>query len=269
MKMESNAYYKSRLGVRFYDLFNGDAGLNGPVKGDVKFYIECAKEFGGPVLEIATGTGRVLWPIAKAGFDIVGVDISDQMLALARAKGEHENAAIRQRVGLHQADMASFELKLSFALAIIPFRAFQHLILPEQQRDALNCINRSLVVGGHLIIDVFDPRLDYCVPGAPSPIPERKVKDEKTGCTGVRRVLERINDPVRQVFTEKFRLEELDQRGETIDSEDSEWVLRWAPRQEMRYLFELTSFEVVAEYSDFFRSPCAYGKEQLWVLRKI
>jgi hypothetical protein len=36
----------------------------------------------------------------------------------------------------------------------------------------------------------------------------------------------------------------------------------------MRYLFELTGFEVVAEYSDFFRSLPAHGKEQLWVLQK-
>jgi len=267
--LDSNAYYHSRLGVRFYDdLFSGDASVNGPVKGDVEFYIECARELGGPVLEVATGTGRVLWPIAKAGFDIVGIDISDQMLAMARAKGEREHAAVRERVKLHQADMTLFELKRPFQLAIIPFRAFQHLTLPEQQRAALNCINRSLVVGGHLIIDVFDPHLDYCIPGAPSPMPERRVSDEETGSIAVRRVLERINDPVRQVFTEKFRLQRLDQRGDPIDSEESEWTLRWAPRQEMRYLFELTGFEVVAEYSDFFRSPPAYGKEQLWVVRK-
>ena len=156
------------------------------------------------MLEVATGTGRVLWPIAKAGFDIVGIDISHQMLALARAKGEREVAAIRERVQLHQADMASFELKRRFQLAIIPFRAFQHLTLPEQQRAALNCINSSLVVGGHLIIDVFDPHLDYCIPGAPSPMPERRVRDEETGSTAVRRVLERINDPIRQVFTTKL-----------------------------------------------------------------
>jgi ubiquinone/menaquinone biosynthesis C-methylase UbiE len=86
------------------------------------------KEFGGPVLELTTGTGRVLSPIAKAGFDIVGVDISEEMLALAGAKGEQEDAAIRKRVKLHQADMTSFELKQFFPLAIIPFRAFQHLI---------------------------------------------------------------------------------------------------------------------------------------------
>jgi hypothetical protein len=38
--MDSNAYYHSRLGVRFYDLFSGDTSVNGPVRGDVEFYIE-------------------------------------------------------------------------------------------------------------------------------------------------------------------------------------------------------------------------------------
>lgn len=266
--MDSNAYYHSKLGVRFYDLLSSDAGTTGPAKGDVKFYIECAREFGAPVLEVATGTGRVLWPIAAAGFDIVGIDISDDMLALARAKGQLEAAPVRRRVQLHRMDMTAFQLRQSFRLALTPFRAFQHLTLAEHQRDALNCINRSLVPGGHLVIDIFDPRLEHCVPGAPSPMPERRVKDEKTGRTAVRRVVKRINDPVKQVFTEKFRLEELSDDGRTIESEESEWSLRWATRQEMRYLFELTGFEVVAEYSDFLRSPPAYGKEQLWVLRK-
>jgi hypothetical protein len=37
----------------------------------------------------------------------------------------------------------------------------------------------------------------------------------------------------------------------------------------MRYLFEFTGFVVVAEYSDFCRSPPVYGAEQLWVVRKV
>lgn len=262
----ANAYYHSKLGVRSYDLFYG--GLDGPVKGDVEFYIGCAREFGAPVLELATGTGRVLWPIASAGFEIAGMDISDDMLALARAKGTSAAAAVRDRVRLRQMDMAAFELEQSFRLALIPFRAFQHLTLPAQQRAALTCINRSLVPGGHLVIDLFDPRLEYCVPGAASPMPERRAKDANTGNIVVRRVLERISDPVEQVFTEKIRLEERDENGGVIGAEESEWSLRWATRQEMRYLFELTGFQVVAEYSDFFRSPPAYGKDQVWVLRK-
>ena len=93
--------------------------------------------------------------------------------------------------------------------------------------------------------------------------------NEKTGHTAVRRVLERVTDPLHQSFTEKLRLEELDREGRAVESEETEWSLRWATRQEMRYLFELTGFEMIAEVSDFLRSPPANGTEQLWVLRKI
>jgi SAM-dependent methyltransferase len=265
---DPNAYYQSKLGVAFYDLFSGEAHQNGPVKGDVAFYVECAREFGGPVLELAAGTGRVLWPIAAAGFEIVGIDTSDGMLAAARAKATSQTSETRERGRLHRMDMTSFHLDQSFRLAIVPFRAFQHLTLPDLQRQALRCVHGSLVPGGHLVIDLFDPRLDYCTPGASSPNPERRLKDPNTGHTVVRRVLERINDPVRQLVTEIYRIEELDEDGLTLLSEESSWTLRWATRQEMRYLFELTGFEVIAECSDFFRSPPAYGKEQLWILRK-
>jgi hypothetical protein len=115
---------------------------------------------------------------------------------------------------------------------------------------------------------MLDPRLDFCVPGAPPFIAERRVKDQRTGHTVVRRFIERTND-LRQVFTERFRIDELDDQGRSLDSEETSWTFRWNTRQEMRYLFELTGFEVVTEYSDFFRSPPAYGAEQLWVVRKI
>ncbi len=266
---DPNAYYQSSLGVAFYDVFTREAHDNGPVKGDLAFYIECAREFGGPVLELATGTGRVLWPIAAAGFEIVGIDTSEGMLAIARAKAAAEAAETSDRVRLHQMDMTSFQLDQSFRLAIVPFRAFQHLTTPEQQRQALRCVHRSLVPGGHFVIDLFDPRLEYCAPDMPSPNPERRVRNPNTGHTVVRRVLERRNDPVRQLVTETYRIEELDEDGTILASEESSWTLRWATRQEMKYLFELTGFEVIAEYSDFFCSPPAYGNEQLWILRRV
>jgi SAM-dependent methyltransferase len=266
---DSNAYYQRELGIRFYDLFTKDVDKTGPVRVDVDFYVSCAREFGAPVLELAAGTGRVLWPIAAAGFDIVGIDISQGMLAQARAKAARETPVTRGRVRLYRMDIASFNLEETFPLAIVPFRAFHHLTLPEQQRQALNCINQSLVPHGHLVIDLFDPRLEHCIPDAPSPNPERRLKDPTTGHTVVRRVLARINDPLRQMIIEKTHIEELDAEGRTLASQETSWGLRWATRQEMRYLFELTGFEVVAEYSDFFGSLPKYGTQQLWVVGKV
>jgi hypothetical protein len=36
----------------------------------------------------------------------------------------------------------------------------------------------------------------------------------------------------------------------------------------MRLLFELVALEVVADHGDFRGGPPAYGREQVWVLRK-
>ena len=62
--------------------------------------------------------------------------------------------------------------------------------------------------------------------------------------------------------------EEIDRSGETIAREEAEYTLRWALRQEMNYLLEIAGFKIVALYSDFHRAPPAYGKEQVWVVRR-
>jgi len=50
---------------------------------DVAFFVDAARESGGPVLEVGCGTGRVLIPTAHAGIDITGLDRSTHMLAVA------------------------------------------------------------------------------------------------------------------------------------------------------------------------------------------
>ena len=57
---------------------------------DVGFYVEEAVRFGGPVVELGVGTGRIAVPIASAGIPVVGVDTSQGMLDVA---GEQARAA--------------------------------------------------------------------------------------------------------------------------------------------------------------------------------
>src|SRR5205823_9426190 len=72
---------------------------------DVAFFVDAAKEAGGPVLEVGCGTGRILIPTARAGVDIVGLDLSSRMLGVCRERLEAENRAVQSRVQLAQADM--------------------------------------------------------------------------------------------------------------------------------------------------------------------
>src|SRR5439155_933764 len=60
--------------------------------GDIAFYAELARRGGGRVLEIGCGTGRVALALAGAGFDIVGMDRSEEMLAQARRQSPYRTA---------------------------------------------------------------------------------------------------------------------------------------------------------------------------------
>ena len=51
---------------------------------DIEFYVDEARSTGGPVVELACGTGRISVPVAKAGIRVIGVDASAGMLEVAK-----------------------------------------------------------------------------------------------------------------------------------------------------------------------------------------
>jgi hypothetical protein len=74
-----------------------------------------------------------------------------------------EDDGVRSRIQLHQGDMRNFDLGLMFKLVTLPFRPFQHLLTVDDQLSCLTTINRHLEVGGRVILDLFNPSLDYLV----------------------------------------------------------------------------------------------------------
>jgi SAM-dependent methyltransferase len=260
--MDPRPYYaQGGLNVETYD------ARTGGFPGEIEFWIRHAREARGPVLELACGTGRVTWPIARAGVEIVGLDINPAMLRTAEAKRAHESGEVSERVRLVRGDMADFSLSETFALAIIPFRAFQILLTAEEQRGSLACIHRHLRPGGRLIIDIFDPRLDWLLPERTEPgLPDRPtVTHPVTGNRLTVEVLSRSNDAFRQVLREHWRFTEASSTGQLLRREDEMLELRWTYRYEMRYLLELCGFAIERELSDFTGSPPAYGREQIWI----
>lgn len=259
-------YQAPSLNVETYDERTVANGT--PIEGDVEFFVGQAREVGGPVLELGAGTGRVTWPLAEAGFEVAGLELSQAMLARAEAKRATVPEAARKLARFVLGDMGDFQLDQTFALVIVPYRSFQVLTTPQDQRRCLECIHRHLRPGGRLIVDLFDPQLDRCVPDAPFPSQEQTVRHPTSGNTVKVEVVRHTNDPLRQVLTELWRFTEVNEVGDVLRQEEEVLTLRWTYRQEMRYLFELVGFEVEAEYSDFHGSAPAYGKEQVWVVRK-
>jgi hypothetical protein len=99
-------------------------------------------------------------------------------------------------------------------------------------------------------------------------MPDREAADPASGHLVRRRTIARRCDPLRQTIAETFRLEIASGSGEVLAESETSFAVRWACRQEMAYLIEVCGFVVVEQYSDFDRAPPAYGKRQIWVVRR-
>ena len=263
MEQGSPFYAAEGLHVEIYDELFAEDRVGFAAAGDVAFYLAEAERTGGPILDVACGTGRVAWPLAAAGFEVEGIDRSEAMLRRARAKLTDGTSP---RFTL--ADMRDFSLGREFSLAVVPFRGFQALLDPADQRAALGAIHSHLRLDGVLIVDVFDPRLDLLV-DSNEPRPVGRVTHPDRGSVVEVTVVARDVDYFRQVLAEVWRFTEISPGGDVVWEDLSQLELRWSFRPEMAHLFELCGFRVVDEFSDFDGSPPAYGGEQIWVVQRI
>jgi SAM-dependent methyltransferase len=209
---------------------------------DVPFYLEEAQRSGGPVLELAVGTGRIAVPIAASGIPVVGVDLSEGMLQVARERAEAAGAELDLRYG----DMRDPPVEGTFPLVLVPFRSMLHMETDADRRSVLRAIKRHLDPAGYLIFDVFAPAADDI-----ADTHGRWVERE-------RGIWERAD------WDEQTRTLVLRVRDATAESEMS---LAWLSMPEWRRLLAEEGYEVDALYGWFDRSPWTGGEDSIWICR--
>ena len=120
------------------------------------FYIRQIERFGEPVLELACGSGRLTIPLAEKGFEIKGLDISDEMLELAKEKAKSRNV----KLDLVKGDMTDFDLNEKFNLIFIPAQSLSHLYYVAEIEKCFACVKKHLNDNGRFLIELFNPSLE-------------------------------------------------------------------------------------------------------------
>jgi SAM-dependent methyltransferase len=203
---------------------------------DVEFYVEEAVASGGPVVELACGTGRIAVPVAKAGVRVIGVDGSEGMLDVARAYAAAEGVELDLRHG----DMRVPPVPERVPLVVIPFRSLLHMTTEDDRLRALRAAHDLLLPGGRLVFDVFAPsRADV----------------EDTHGRWLERepgIFERADwDEGERTLTLSVR------RGD----EAATMQLAWLSPPEWRLLLDRAGFDVEAQWGWFDRRPYAGGED--------
>ncbi len=252
--MPRDTSYLARDFARFYDwVFPGS-------EEEVPFYLTLARKHGAPLLELACGTGRLTIPLAREGFAITGLDLSEEMLAIAREKLRREAPEVRARVRLLEGNMTDFDLSERFGLAFIPVASLFHVHRKEERRSCLSTIRRHLLPGGALVVDLIPAeRMAHQVFG-----------ETITHQTGLNPVTGKLTKEVG-----KLSVSEAEQRvtAEHIyieieaDGSESRYVFvedyTWATEAEMRGLLEEAGFGEVRVFGGYAFQPYDETSERM------
>ncbi len=233
---------------------------------DLPFYLDLAKRSGGPVLEIACGTGRVLLPIAREGIRIDGVDSSPPMLRVLKSHIESEPQTIRRNISIHRADMREFRLRKKYPLVIIPFRPLQHMYTLKDQLNAFTTAAFHLGKNGTLAFDVFFPKFELLLGNMGREILDLEWQPNSDSV--VRRYfrkdsVDQINQTFRFVFVFKTY-----QREKLVREEMEPFTMSYYTYPHLKALFLLARLESVDEYGSFAKTPLDNSAEQMIFLLK-
>jgi SAM-dependent methyltransferase len=215
------------------------------VTEDVGFYVDHALASGGPVVELAVGTGRIAIRIAQAGVQVIGVDASPEMLAVAERAAAA--SGVEHLVELRVGDLAQPPVSERVPLVICPFRSLLHMQDEAAKLRALRAAHTLLDEGGTFVFDVFAPSADDI--------------EETNG-----RWLEREHGIYeREDWDENERRLQLSVRS---GGAEATFDLHWLSAPEWLRLLDVAAFEVEAVYGWFDRRPFEGDEDMIFVCRR-
>jgi SAM-dependent methyltransferase len=222
--------------ARLYDPWSAS------VVEDVSFYVDEALAAGGEVVELGVGTGRIAIPTALAGAHVIGVDSSEEMLAVCAERARQ--AGVESQLDLRLGDLRRPPVDERVLLVTCPFRAYLHLRDDEERLEGLRAARELLRPGGRLVFDVFTPSAEDV---------------EETDGRWLERepgISERADWDLRALTLT------LSVRGAESRSTMTLW---WIEPERWHSLLGEAGFDVLACYGWFDRRPFAGGEDSVWI----
>ena len=212
------------------------------VTEDIGFYVDAAVESGGPVVELAVGTGRIAVPVAEAGVPVIGVDQSPGMLDVAREYADARGVA--PLLDLRLGDLRDPPVPERVPLVLCPFRSLMHMETPAEKLRALRAAASLLQPGGRFVFDVFAPSREDIAET------DGRWLEREPG------IFERADwDVAGRTLT-------LSVRGGTAAAS---FTLHWLEPEHWRALLGEAGLEVLTLYGWFDRRPFEGGEDTIWV----
>lgn len=238
-----------------YDLEEGERSAP-----RIAFYCELAKTVGGPVLEIACGSGLVTIPIAAQGLEVTGIDLARPMLEHARKKAEQQNLNVRWV----EADARFFDLGTHYRFVYLTGNAFQAFLHREDQEALFATVKRHLAPAGIFAFETRNPSGHDL-----SNQPEEEFDQSYTSVDGyqVSVFFAQHYDPLAQViyWTSYRRWND----GERDHKKETHITCRFTHPQELEALLYYNGFQVIQQYGSWEKEALSASSPSIITICKV
>lgn len=123
---------------------------------DYELIQEWANRTKGRILDLGCGTGRILFRLVDEGKIVDGVDLSKEMLELAKQKAEMYVV----KPNFYCMNLTDLQLEKAYSMMYMVGNTFQHILTNSQQDEMLIKVYEHLSTGGIFIFDTRMPKLD-------------------------------------------------------------------------------------------------------------
>lgn len=138
----------------FYDEFNGEAdydALYGYITDDLKAH----GITDGILADLGCGTGDLTLMLTQAGYDVIGIDRSEEMLSVLREKADE--LGLTGRLLLLKQDLLDLDLYGTIRAAVSTFDTYSHIGPQENFEKAIRKAAYFMERGGVFIFDLNTP----------------------------------------------------------------------------------------------------------------
>lgn len=231
----------------YYDLLYSHRDI----KAETDFLEEAFKSYSlvrvRRVLDVGCGTGLHAIELARRGYEVVGVDLSPQMVEIARSKAKGLSG-----VSFVQADARSLEFAEEFDAAIAMYGVISYFVSDEDLLGFLRSVRRSLKPGSVFVFDTWNligvhgKRVYYETPFA---------SFRKSGSMlAVKEEQWRV-DFVEQVADAEIDWSIIDLAKGSVDVFSHKLKLRLFTVRELVHVLRETGFELCKVYEDYSKRP--------------
>lgn len=226
---------------------------------DVPFLLDWANRTPGTIIDLGCGTGRVTIPLAERGHQLIGVDLHEGMLSLAKEKTADTQLAIEWV----QQDCTQLALDLEAPFIYMTGNSFQHFLTNESQNRLLQSVWTHLEPDGVFIFNTRFPVLDELAQVDTSTRTYTDKRDRK------------IMDTTIETYHALTQILHCSSTRQILDgpdagtSERDSISLRYVFPLEMERLLTATGFTILESYSSWDKTPLsASSSEMIYVCMK-